>query len=66
MIVTAGMFKIGDWVTYGVRFGMPSGPNVQETHIRDVIFPKVVACRIVKWGATGMEPETGSRLHKIT
>lgn len=59
MLVTARMFKIGNWITYGIMFSMPSGPGYTQTHIKDVLFPKVVACRIVKWGPTGKEPETG-------
>lgn len=61
MIVTAQMFKIGNWITYGILFGAPisTTPTGDKTHVKDVLFPKVVACRIVKWGATGKEPETG-------
>ena len=57
------MFKIGNWITYGLMFGMPSGGTT--THVKDVLFPKVVACRIEKWAATGKEYETGVLFYSI-
>ncbi|XP_063676511.1 innexin shaking-B-like isoform X2 [Bolinopsis microptera] len=57
MLLTARMFKIGNWITYGLMFGMPTGGS--QTHVKDVLFPKVVACRIEKWAASGLEFETG-------
>eukprot|EP00116_Pleurobrachia_bachei_P010868 sb/3471130/ len=57
MFVTALMFKLGDWTTYGLMFGVSTATTT--THVKDVLFPKVVACRIAKWGASGLENETG-------
>ena len=57
MILTARMFKVGNWFTYGILFVRRGTKNT--THVKDVVFPKMVACRIVQWGATGKVPTTG-------
>ena len=57
LFATAEMFQIGNWFTYGILFARRS--NDHTTHVKDVFFPKMVACKITKWGPTGKEPHTG-------
>ena len=58
-IGTARMFNIGNWYLYGLEFRTIRQDNSHMTPARDLLFPKMTACRFVKWGATGQEPTTG-------
>lgn len=59
-ILTAEMFSIGDFKTYGTEWieMMKVGQNY-TTEVKDKLFPKMVACEVKRWGASGIEEEQG-------
>lgn len=54
---TGLMFKIGSWTTYGMLF--LAKDRQYNTNVKDVLFPKMASCKIVRWGPTGQEAEHG-------
>ena len=53
-ILTAEMFSIGDFKTYGSswikKMRYEDSINTEE---KDKLFPKMVACEVKRWGASG-------------
>ena len=45
-----------DW--YGTRFSSYMDMNHTQTLTKDILFPKMVACEIKRWGPSGIEVET--------
>ena len=59
--LTEKMFHIGSFTSYGFNWATEepeAGVNYQ-TLIQDKLFPKMAACEIKRWGATGLEEEQG-------
>ena len=56
-ILTAEMFSIGDFKRYGSswikKLREEDGKNSLATEEKDKLFPKMVACEVKRWGASG-------------
>lgn len=60
MVMTAMMFELGDFKQYGIVWAQQwPNPPANVTGIKDLLFPKMVACEIKRWGPTGLEDENG-------
>lgn len=60
MVLTAMMFELADFKQYGIIWAQQwPDPPVNVTGIKDLLFPKMVACEIVRWGPSGLEDESG-------
>jgi hypothetical protein len=60
MIMTSMMFELADFKQYGIIWVQQwPDPPVNVTGIKDLLFPKMVACEIKRWGPTGLEDENG-------
>lgn len=60
MSLTAEMFILADFKQYGIVWARQwPEPPVNVTGIRDLLFPKMVACEIKRWGPSGLEDENG-------
>merc|ERR1719438_57330 len=54
------MFELADFKQYGIVWAQQwPDPPVNVTGIKDLLFPKMVACEIKRWGPTGLEDENG-------
>ena len=54
-ILTAEMFSIGDFKTYGSEWIKKlNDGNDLATEEKDKLFPKMVACEVKRWGASGI------------
>jgi len=60
MTLTAEMFELADFKQYGIVWAQQwPDPPANVTGIKDLLFPKMVACEIKRWGPTGLEDENG-------
>jgi len=60
MSLTAEMFELADFKQYGIVWAQQwPKPPANTTGIKDLLFPKMVACEIKRWGPTGLEDENG-------
>lgn len=60
MVLTAEMFELADFKRYGIVWAQQwPDPPANVTGIKDLLFPKMVACEIKRWGPTGLEDENG-------
>lgn len=60
MSLTAEMFELADFKQYGIVWAQQwPNPPANTTGIKDLLFPKMVACEIKRWGPTGLEDENG-------
>merc|ERR1719276_703305 len=59
-ILTDEMFSIGDFKTYGSKWVQKLKiEDTLATEEKDKLFPKMVACEVKRWGASGIEEEQG-------
>ena len=53
-LLTAEMFSIGDFKTYGSEWIKKMKlEDSTQTEAKDKLFPKMVACEVKRWGASG-------------
>ena len=55
-LLTAEMFSIGDFKTYGsewIKKMKLEDSSSTQTEAKDKLFPKMVACEVKRWGASG-------------
>ena len=60
LYATHTQFKIGSFLTYGFEWiGSRAPAGSPHTPIQDKLFPKLAACEIKRWGATGIDTTRG-------
>ena len=57
--LTHAKFKIGSFLTYGFEWAGSGPTNGTYTLIQHKLFPKMTACEIKRWGATGLDVVRG-------
>jgi len=57
--LTHAKFKIGSFLTYGLEWAGSGPTNGTYTLIQHKLFPKMTACEIKRWGATGLDVVRG-------
>lgn len=62
LVLTSHMFELADYTKFGTtwlsEYNLPL-LELNQTGIKDVLFPKMVACEIKRWGPSGLEEENG-------
>eukprot|EP00116_Pleurobrachia_bachei_P005192 sb/3465454/ len=60
MYLTERMFKIGSFATYGIDWFFSEKPeNSVASKVQDMLFPRMAACEIKRWGASGLDTTRG-------